>query len=140
MSKYLQSNPRLVKEFNYKKNYPLIPKDFTINSNKKVWWLCRKGHEWESIIYSRVRQNSNCPHCKSLKFLYPEIAKEWHPTKNVNLKPENVTKGSHKKVWWLCHKGHEWQVQVYSRTKRRKSNCPFCWKKNKFLLKEKLTF
>jgi hypothetical protein len=38
----------------------------------------------------------------------PELAKEWHPTKNGDLTPEKVTPGSSKKVWWVCKKGHEW--------------------------------
>jgi len=32
---------------------------------------------------------------------YPELAKEWHPTKNGDLKPTDVTKGYDKKAWWL---------------------------------------
>ena len=34
----------------------------------------------------------------NLKILFPEVAKEWHPSKNVDLKPENVAKKSGKKV------------------------------------------
>jgi very-short-patch-repair endonuclease len=149
-SKSLASlNIKFINEWNYKKNYPLTPESFSTKSSQKVWWLCHKGHEWESRIFSRTILETNCPFCcgikvskeNNLKFLYPEIAKEWHPTKNGNFKPEDVTKSSNKKVWWLCDKGHEWQAAVFNRTKeRRKKNCPFCWKKNKFLLKEKLTF
>jgi hypothetical protein len=55
-------------------------------------------------------QSHNCPYClnkkaskeNNLKFLFPKIAEEWHPTKNGNLKPENFVKGSGKKVWWKC--------------------------------------
>jgi len=43
---------------------------------------------------------------KKLLTEYPEIVSEWHPTKNGELKPDEVTHGSHKKVWWLCPKGH----------------------------------
>ena len=32
---------------------------------------------------------------------YPELAMQWHPTKNEGLTPEMVTCGSKKKVWWL---------------------------------------
>ena len=35
----------------------------------------------------------------------PMLAKEWHPTKNENLNPEDITSGSSKEVWWLCPKG-----------------------------------
>ena len=37
---------------------------------------------------------------------YPHLVKEWHPTMNGDLTPEDITHGSKKKVWWLCSKGH----------------------------------
>jgi len=48
---------------------------------------------------------------------YPELVKEWHPTKNGNLTPEQVTFGSDKKVWWKCSKeqSHEWKAQIKNR-------------------------
>ena len=41
---------------------------------------------------------------------YPHLVKEWHPTKNGDLNPEELTHGSNKKVWWQClrNKEHEW--------------------------------
>jgi hypothetical protein len=59
-----------------------------------------------------------------VKILFPRVAKEWHPTKNRNLTPEEVTKSSNKKVWWLCLKGHQWKTSVNSRS--RGTNCPHC--------------
>jgi hypothetical protein len=40
------------------------------------------------------------------------LAKQWHPTKNNELTPFDVSKGSDKKVWWKCEKGkdHEWKT------------------------------
>ena len=58
---------------------------------------------------------------------HPNIAAEWHPTKNGDLKPSDVSSFSHKKVWWLCAKGHEWQAQINARN--RGNGCPFCAKK-----------
>ena len=51
---------------------------------------------------------------KSLAETYPEVAKQWHPTKNGDLTPNNVTPGSNKKVWWKCDKGddHEWESPI----------------------------
>ena len=57
--------------------------------------------------------------------MFPNIAKEWHPTKNNNLKPEDFVKGSNKKVWWKCIKGHEWEKIIVKRTQG--SNCPHCF-------------
>ena len=119
-------NPKVSKEWHYKKNYPLIPESFTLSSGTKVWWLCPKGHEYQSTIAHRTQKTAptGCPYCagqkvgtdNNLKFLFPEIAKEWHPTKNGVLGPEDVTKTSSKKVWWLCKKGHEWEARIDYRT------------------------
>jgi len=126
-------NLQFVKEWDYKKNYPLTPQSFYINSNIKVWWKCSKGHEWKAIINNRSKLNgNNCPYCSNqkaskennLKFVFPNIAKEWHSTKNKNLKPEDFVKGSGKKVWWKCIKGHEWETSINQRTQGH--NCPYC--------------
>jgi hypothetical protein len=48
----------------------------------------------------------------NLKAVNPGLAAQWHPVKNGDLTPEDVTPGSKKKVWWLCEKGHEWQARM----------------------------
>ena len=40
---------------------------------------------------------------------------QWHPTKNGELTPDNVSQSSRTPIWWLCKKGHEWQTQAISR-------------------------
>lgn len=35
-----------------------------IKSNKKVWWKCKNGHEWQAIISNRTNKNQGCPFCK----------------------------------------------------------------------------
>lgn len=120
------SHSEISKEWHPTKNGNLKPEKVLKKSNKRVWWLCVNNHEWKAVIATRT-VGGGCPHCNSLKFLFPEIAKEWHPTKNINLKPEDVTKVYYKKVWWKCKKDHEWLAAVSSRTKRiRPSNCPYC--------------
>ena len=67
----------------------------------------------------------------NLAICFPEIAKEWHPTKNGSLLPSQVIAGSHKKVWWICNRGHEWDASIGSRlgTKNRKgTGCPICYR------------
>jgi len=57
---------------------------------------------------------------------YPNLIKEFHSTKNGNLKPEEFTHGSNQKVWWKCPKGedHEWVSTINNRSNG--DNCPFC--------------
>lgn len=61
----------------------------------------------------------------SLAFLFPEIAAEWHPTKNGNLTPDKVNKMARYKVWWLGKCGHEWQMPISSRS-HQQQGCPYC--------------
>ena len=64
---------------------------------------------------------------------HPDLAKEWHPTKNGDLKSTDVTPGSDEKVWWLCKKveGHEWEAAIKSRS--RGSGCPECYNRKRIL-------
>ena len=113
--------PLLAAEWHPVKNKPLKPSEVTVNSNKKVWWLCEKNHEWLEKISERSKGN-NCPYCSgrrvcidnSLEFVNPKLAKEWHPSKNGLLKPSDVTTKSGKTVWWKCEKGHEWKAKIYN--------------------------
>ena len=127
-------NPTLTKEWDYEKNKGLTPVDITPNSHKKVWWKCSNGHEWQAAISDRNR-GRGCPYCSNKKVLLgyndlattnPEIAAEWHPTKNGDLLPTMVSSGSHKKVWWKCKNGHEWQSKIEKR--KAGSGCPVCRK------------
>ena len=100
--------PDLAAEWHPHRNGNLTPEMFSKSSSEKVWWKCASGHEWQAVISSRYKGN-NCPFCSGKKLLVgyndlatknPELAKEWHPTKNGDLKPTDVVYGSGKKVWW----------------------------------------
>lgn len=47
----------------------------------------------------------------------------WH-VKNL-VKPDEVTAGSQRKIWWLGKCGHEWEASVRCRTLRG-NGCPTC--------------
>jgi DNA-directed RNA polymerase subunit RPC12/RpoP len=59
----------------------------------------------------------------NLKILAPKLVKMWHPVKNGKLTPVKVTPGSHRKVWWKCGEGHEWQATIANRAE---NGCPYC--------------
>lgn len=125
-------NPKLAEQWHPSKNGKLTPKDVVAGSAKKVWWLCKNGHEWNSVIVSR-NNGCDCPYCLNkkvckdncLETLNPRLSEQWHPTKNADLKPSDVIPGSKKKVWWKCKEGHEWQESVESRI-RQKVRCRMC--------------
>ena len=125
--------PDLAKEWHPVKNQPLTPEQILPGSHRMVWWVCEKGHEWQAMVKSRA-SGCGCPVCANraikqgdndLDTTHPELAKQWHPTKNGALTPQDVIAGTHRKVWWRCEKGHEWQAAVFSRTVNG-ACCPVC--------------
>jgi len=124
-------NPILAKEWHPSKNGFSTSRDVVPGSGKKAWWLCKKGHEWEAVIASR-NKGVGCPFCTNkaahkdncLATINPTLAKQWHPTKNGVLTPNDFTPGSESKVWWLCEKGHEWEAVIASRNSG--VGCPYC--------------
>ena len=123
----------LLEEWDRAKNADLSPKDISYGSRKRVWWRCAKGHAWQAMVYTRSTASAVCPVCSNkrvvagendLLSLRPDIAAQWHPYKNGDLTPANVTVGSHRTVWWQCDRGHEWQSRVHTRTDG--SGCPIC--------------
>jgi len=128
--------PKLVREWNTARNGDLRPSDFTAGSAERVWWRCSKDprHEWDAQINQRTT-GSKCPYCAgrrgtaedNLAIAAPEIALEWHLTKNGKLKATDVRPTAHKSVWWKCPKGrdHEWATMVLTRGKVG-VGCPFC--------------
>lgn len=127
----MTKDPELAKEWHLTKNGDLTPDMVTAGSNKRVWWKCEKGHEWQARVTDRIKGN-RCPICawkeppkyRVLLSTMPELAKEWHPTKNEGLTPNKILANSSKKVWWQCEKGHEWQTSPMTRVRKR--GCPYC--------------
>ncbi|MBI3601471.1 MAG: zinc-ribbon domain-containing protein [Candidatus Omnitrophica bacterium] len=124
-------NPALAKQWHPVQNGSLTPCDVLPNSNMKAWWLCPYGHEWRVSVADR-NTGKGCPYCKGryltlqncLAAQNPDLLKQWHPTRNGSLTACDVQPGSHKKVWWLCQYGHEWQSEIRERTNGQ--GCPFC--------------
>lgn len=130
----LTTNPKIAAQWHPTKNDGLTPDRVHPHSVQSVWWQCEKGHEWKATVLSRVRQKSGCPICANKSILVgandlatvaPELAAEWHPTKNGSLTPQQVGVGSHLRVWWQCAKGHEWRAQILARGNSH-SGCPVC--------------
>lgn len=126
--------PELAAQWHPLKNGELLSTEVGPGSMKKVWWRCDLGHDYEAYVFSRV-QGSGCPYCSGRKAwpgfndlatTFPPLAQEWHPSLNGMLTPRQVTRGSHKKVWWQCREGHVWKAAVYARAKKNGTGCPVC--------------
>jgi len=133
-------NPKLSKEWHPTKNGEKTPKNvFPSSRTERAWWVCSKNseHIWEAKIHTRHQMNQGCPYCNgkkvskenSLEFTAPHISKQWHPTKNGNLTPLDVTRSSGKSAWWQCKNcNYEWQGFINNRV-RSIGLCPNCKKK-----------
>ena len=131
----LKTHPELSNEWDYEKNYPLKPENFSYGVKNKMWWLCQSGHSFQATINHRTgkKQQTGCPQCSgriasnenNLLKVFPILAKEWHPEKNGELTPKEVTSKSGKKVWWICPKEHSYEATVHNRTGNN-SGCPYC--------------
>jgi hypothetical protein len=141
------THPELAAQWHPTKNGSLTPNDVTAKNPKKVWWIIKHTvpetgktftFEWQAMICHRAN-GIGCPYLSGqavwrgfndLASQYPELAEEWHPTKNGSLTPADVTAGSNKKVWWTLpyddpatgkHFNFEWQTTVSHRARGQKS-------------------
>jgi len=129
-------NPEIAAQWDTELNGDLDPRTILPSSHEKVWWRCELGHRWQAVPFARTKEKgTGCPYCTGKKVLpgfndlkkkFPLVAREWYQPFNGNLKPDAVTPGSNKKVWWRCSEGHIWQAAIYSRTRRKGSGCPVC--------------
>lgn len=125
-------HPKIALEWDYDKNNAK-PSDFLSGSNKKVGWICLKGHHYEAKINDRTKaKGTGCPYCSGNKPIEGEndfatvcvdLVKEWDYEKNI-IQPSDISAGSGRKVWWKCKEGHKWQACVSDR--RRGNGCPYC--------------
>ena len=106
-------------------------------STKTAWWQCdvAPDHVFRASVYNRAVLHTGCPCCRNrqvsvtnrLSTVAPDVAEQWHPTKNGELEPGNIVATSAVTVWWKCAAGHdhEWAASPHDRV-HKGYNCPFC--------------
>ena len=138
------------------KNGGMLPSEVSYASNKTYWWkethddpiLGQFVFEWQAKVVNRTLLGEKCPFVgndkvwggyNDLQTHFPEIAAEWHPTRNGSLTPLDVVYGSPKRVWWLKpyddpdtgrHYDFEWKAPINIRTgvgtnDGHQTGCPF---------------
>ena len=50
---------------------------------------------------------------------------QWSVPENREFDPLKTGFASHKKIWWVCEKGHKWQAMISDRVKKD-AGCPYC--------------
>jgi hypothetical protein len=127
--------PKYAALWAYERNEKL-PEECSAMSHTKYWWKCPVGddHYWLASASQVSTGRNGCAVCDgkqvvpstSLAGKFPNIAKEWHPRKNGDVLPDDVSWGSRKEVWWQCSLSHEWKDSVTHRTGSMKTGCPYC--------------
>lgn len=93
-----------------------------INVTNPVVNIEKDEYNIKEQFYSILKDNS-------LAELYPDIAKEWHPTKNGNITPEQISSETHDSYYWICSEcGREYKAMVKNRV-RVGSGCKKCGQK-----------
>ena len=139
----LTKHPELSKQWDYEKNAPYTPEHVAYGTDKVYWWKCSKGHSFDMSCNKRTAESRSgkCPICigrrlhssNRLTRTHSELAKEWHPTKNRDLKSQDVSFGMNKKVWWQClkDKNHTYKATINNRATHG-TGCPGCTNRKAF--------
>jgi Probable Zinc-ribbon domain/Protein of unknown function (DUF559) len=139
-------SPDLTVHWHTDKNAPLTPACISVDSTENVWWLCdRCGHVW--AVPPRYREGAKdrgCPDCRislappvesrvdplsSLDALMPQIASQWHPTRNEPRRASMFSVDSPEEAWWVCQNPtcqHTWLAAISTRTRGKRRGCPAC--------------
>lgn len=114
------------------------PEKYTPGSGARVWFICDNGHEFDTVL-RRVSEGRWCRYCagkdvwsggNDLLTTDPDLALEWDYSRNGGLTPKDVSRGSNKKVWWVCAADttHAWRAKPNDRTKSvNATGCPKCY-------------
>lgn len=151
---FLSQKPLGAQKWDYEKNGDINLSLLPRMSKKKYWWKCPTcGNEWYGSL-DNIVNSLTCNKCvrqvkpeidmapeiymdssavfrvlpNSLQTENPELASQWHPTKNGFFKPCHVKSKSGKRVWWLCPEcGNEWPQYIKTRNNGKTARkCPRC--------------
>lgn len=105
------THPHLAAEIDpdYATRHP--PTKMCAGSSDKPEWRCPDcNHRYKMSLYNRSK-GAGCEPCRrarlranrsSLAATHPDIAAQWHPSRNNGKDPNDYSSGSNETVWWLC--------------------------------------
>lgn len=99
-------------------------------SNKKLEWVCKRGHHYWSTVCNMTIQESRCPYCSGrlpipgktdLATTHPKIARELADQSLAT----KLKARSNRKVEWVCQHGHRYIASPDARIGKG-VGCPYC--------------
>jgi hypothetical protein len=128
---FKDAHPIQASHWDYNKN-TCAPDEVGQWDPQKFWFICKNQHSFNQKLSAISGLDRWCRFCgnqeviyeNSIAYTHPEIARQWHPTKNKKTASE-VSIGSNTKYWWLCPEGpdHEWEIQPHV---RKRAGCSIC--------------
>src|SRR5699024_9736470 len=88
------THPEIAAQWHPTLNDGLLPHSVIAASGRSIYWMCEQGHTFKMPIAKR-KAGRGCPKCSGrsvvpgetdLATTHPQIAQEWHPTANGDLR------------------------------------------------------
>lgn len=79
------------------------------------WGKMEAWYEDETLVPGPREIPGRIDTTTQLKKLLPELAAEWHPTRNIGISPYEFSPTSATVVWWRDAHGREWQARIRDR-------------------------
>lgn len=124
-----EHSPDLVAEWHPRND--ATPSQFGPGSQRKVWWRCPVGHEYQARISNRSR-GTGCPVCARAGRDAPAMRLADMPELFAQVDPDTAPAdvaellvNSRVRLAWRCSRGHRWEAKVSHRTVAG-SGCPAC--------------
>ncbi len=128
------TRPDLLVLWDKEANGSLTPERVVAGTARRIHWVCSNGHKFTQTG-DKVSRGIGCPVCSNyevrrgvndLATTHPELELEWDYQANKGVSPENVSAGSHRKIYWRCLEGHSWSASLANRAGG--TGCPSCAK------------
>lgn len=122
--------PHLLAEWHSRNE--LAPDGLGAGSQRRVWWRCPEGHEYQAQIANRSR-GTGCPDCARAGRTtepvpladLPGLLAEVDPDGPSAAEAGRLMSNARERLGWICSKGHRWQAKVRHRAISG-SGCPHC--------------
>lgn len=132
MTSFAVTHPQAASRWHPTRNGTVLASDVLAGTRKKYWFLCEEmNHHYEAPVLTQARGHG-CNICtgrvvdeqNSMRTTHPELAREFHPSANGSLTPDNTLAGTYKTIIWLCENGHRWPATGKNRVKG--TGCRYC--------------
>ena len=124
--------PNIGAEWHPYRNGDLTPEEVGPGSGRLVWWLCPRGHDYQTPIQKRTGpEKAGCTTCSGRKLVsgvndlatrYSAIARDWDVRRN-GMPASQVVPGCQLR-WWTCSYGHTQHQSFGNRLKS--GGCTLC--------------